>query len=103
MAKNIKIIRSDRGGEYESITFSDFYVQHGIIHQTTASDTSQQNSVAERKNRTLKEMINFILNSSGLPHNLWGEVLFIANFILNRIPFKKYNKSPYKLWKGRRS
>ena len=42
-----------------------------------------------------------MLNSSGLPHNLWGEALLTANFILNRIPFKNSNKSPYEVWKGR--
>ena len=101
LEKKIKVIRSDRGGEYESAAFSDFCVQYGIVHQTTAPYTPQQNGVAERKNRTLKEMINSMLNSSGLPHNLWGEALLTANFILNRIPFKNSNKSPYEVWKGR--
>ena len=101
LEKKIKIIRSDRGGEYESTAFSDFCTQHGIVYQTTAPYTPQQNGVAERKNRTLKDMINSMLNSSGLPHNLWGEALLTTNFILNRIPFKNYNKSPYELWKGR--
>ena len=101
LEKKIKIIRSDRGGEYDSTAFSDFCTQHGIVHQTTAPYTPQQNGVVERKNRTLKDMINSMLNSSGLPHNLWGEALLTANFILNRIPFKNSNKSPYELWKGR--
>ena len=101
LEKKIKVIRSDRGGEYESATFSDFCAQYGIVHQTTAPYTPEQNGVAERKNRTLREMINSMLNSSGLPHNLWGEALLTANFILNRIPFKNSNKSPYEVWKGR--
>ena len=101
LEKKIKVIRSDRGGEYESAAFSNFCAQYGIVHQTTAPYTPQQNGVAERKNRTLKEMINSMLNSSGLPHNLWGEALLTANFILNRIPFKNSNKSPYEVWKGR--
>ena len=101
LEKKIKVIRSDRGGEYESAAFSDFCAQYGIVHQTTAPYTPQQNGVAERKNRTLKEMINSMLNSSGLPHNLWGEALLTANFILNIIPFKNSNKSPYEVWKGR--
>ena len=101
LEKKIKVIRSDRGGEYESAAFSDFCAQNGIVHQTTSPYTPQQNGVAERKNRTLKEMINSMLNSSGLPHNLWGEALLTANFILNRIPFKNSNKSPYEVWKGR--
>ena len=101
LEKKIKIISFDRGGEYESTAFSDFCTQHGIVHQTTAPYTPQQNGVAERKNRTLKDMIKSMLNSSGLPHNLWGEALLTANFILNRIPFKNSNKSPYELWKGK--
>ena len=32
--KKIKVLRSDRGGEYES-PFVDFCAQHGIIHETT--------------------------------------------------------------------
>ena len=101
LEKKIKIIRSDRGGEYESIAFAGFCALNGIVHQTTAPYTPQQNGVAERKNRTLKDMINSMLNSSGLPHSFWGEALLSANFILNRIPFKSSNKSPYEFWKGR--
>ena len=53
------------------------------------------------KNRTLKEMMNVMLISSGLPQNLWGEALLSANYILNRLPHKKLDKTPYELWKGR--
>ena len=48
-------------------------------------------------------MINCMLNSSGLPHNLWREALITANFILNRIPHKKSDKSPYEVWNGKQS
>ena len=99
--RKIKVIRSDRGGEYEA-PFGDFCSQHGIIHQTTAPYSPQQNGVVERKNITLKEMMNALLLSSGLPQNLWGEAILSENYILNRIPHKKTNKSPYELWKGRR-
>ncbi|TQE08632.1 hypothetical protein C1H46_005724 [Malus baccata] len=99
--KRIKVLRLDRGGEYESNDFAEFCSTHGIIHQTATPYTPQQNGVAERKNRTLKDMINSMLNSFGAPHNLWGEALFAANTILNRIPHKKSNQSPYEMWKGR--
>ena len=97
--RKIKVIRSDRGGEYEA-PFGDFCSQYGIIHQTTAPYSPQQNEVAKRKNRTLKEMMNALLLSSGLPQNLWGEAILSANYIPNRIPHKKTNKTPYELWKG---
>ena len=98
--RKIKVRRSDRGGEYE-VPFGDFCSQHGIIHQTTAPYSPQQNGVVERKNRTLNEMMNALLLSSGLPQNLWGEAILSTNYILNRIPQKKSNQSPYELLKGR--
>ncbi|XP_074591677.1 mitogen-activated protein kinase kinase kinase YODA-like [Curcuma longa] len=36
-----------------------------------------------------------------LPQNLWGEAILSANHILNKIPHKKSDKTPYELWKGR--
>ena len=35
----------------------------------------QSNGVAERKNRTLKDMMNAMLISSGLSQNMWGEAI----------------------------
>ena len=46
-------------------------------------------------------MMNAMLISSGLPQNLWGEALLSANYILNKLPHKKLDKTPYSLWKGR--
>ena len=99
LRKKIKIIRSDRGGEYDA-PFDEFCSQNGIIHQTTTPYSPQSNGVAERKNRTLKEMMNAMLISSGSPQNLWGEAILSPNYILNRIPPKRTNQTPYELWKG---
>ena len=46
--KKIKMIKSDRGGEYES-PFAEICLENGIIHQTTAPYTLQSNGIAERK------------------------------------------------------
>ena len=99
LKKKIKVLRSDRGGEYES---PFFYVctQHGIIHKTTAPYSPQSNGVVERKNRTLKKMINAMLISSCLPQNMWGEAIFSTNYLFNKIPKKKAEKTPYELWRG---
>ena len=96
--KKIKVLRSDRGGEYES-PFVDLCAQHGIIHETTTPYSPQSNGVAERKNHTLKEMMNAMLISFGLPQNMWGEAILSANYLLNKGPKKKPKKTPYELWK----
>ena len=99
--KSIKILRSDRGGEYMDNDFTQFCQEHGIIHEVTAPYTPQSNGVAERKNRTLLDMINCMLVSSGAPENLWGEALLTACYVLNRIPNKTSNITPYEYWKNR--
>ena len=70
--KKIKVLRSDRGDENESL-FVDFCAQYGIIHETTTPYSPQSNGVSKRKNHTLKEMMNAMLIISGLPQNMWGE------------------------------
>nr|KAJ0219071.1 hypothetical protein LSAT_V11C300118320 [Lactuca sativa] len=91
----IKVLRTDRSGEYyDPIHFEST----GIIHQTTAPYTPQQNGVAERKNRTLKEMVNSMLSYSGLSEGFWGEVMLTACYILNRTPNKRSKNTPYELW-----
>nr|GEW10112.1 hypothetical protein [Tanacetum cinerariifolium] len=58
LGKKIKILRSDRGGEYFTREFEIFCEEHGIKHERTSSYTPQQNGLAERKNQTLIEMVN---------------------------------------------
>lgn len=43
--------------------------------------------------------MNAILLSSGLPNNMWGEEVLSACYILNCVPHKKLDKTPYELWK----
>jgi len=64
----IKRIRSDKGGEY--VSFNDYCVKEGIIHEVTPPYSPESNGIAERKNRTLKEMMNVMLISSNAPDNL---------------------------------
>ena len=98
--KKIKRLRSYRGGEYESNPFNTFCDEHGIIHETTPPYSPKSNGVDERKNRTLKEMMNVMLVSSRVSLNLWGEAIFSAYHIQNRIPYKNTSKTPYEVWKG---
>ncbi|GJT25921.1 zinc finger, CCHC-type containing protein [Tanacetum coccineum] len=54
----IKRLKTDRGGEYMDTLY---FLSVGIILETTAPYTSQQNGISERKNRVLKEMVNSML------------------------------------------
>ncbi|XP_072064284.1 uncharacterized protein [Arachis hypogaea] len=107
--KKIKIVRSDRGGEfYGRYTesgqapgpFAKYLQEHGIVAQYTMPGTPDQNGVAERRNRTLLDMVRSMLSNSNLPLSLWSEALKTAAYILNRVPTNAVSKTPFELWKG---
>jgi hypothetical protein len=57
--------------------------------------------VAERRNRTLMDMVRSMISYSTLPVSLWMEALKTAIHILNRVPNKSVPKTPYEMWTGR--
>ena len=67
LGKHIKAIRSDRDGEYLLRDFKDYLTKNGIVSQLTAPGTPQQNGVAERRNRTLLDMVKSMLSYLTLP------------------------------------
>ena len=50
----------------------------------------ESNGVAERKNRTLKEMMNAMLISSNAPDNLWGESLLVITHASGKPVFVRF-------------
>ena len=58
-------LRFDNGGEYVKKNFTTFCTEQRIQQQHTIPYTPQQNGVAERKNRTFKEMANCMNQSKG--------------------------------------
>ncbi|KAD4888796.1 hypothetical protein E3N88_20869 [Mikania micrantha] len=107
----IKVVRSDRGGEYYGRhtdvgqapgLFYEFCKGQVIVNQYTMPGTPQQNGVAERRNRTLMNMMRSMLANSDLPSFLWIEALKTAVHILNRVSSKSVPKTPYELWTERK-
>ncbi|KAM1192904.1 hypothetical protein ACFX10_013253 [Malus domestica] len=100
--KQIKILRSDRGGEYLSNEFLDYHKECGIISQWTPSGTPQLNGVSERRNRTLMNMVHSMMSSANLPVTFWGYALYTTAYLLNRVPSKSVSQRPYEIWHGRK-
>ena len=71
----IKVLRTDRGGEYNSQEFANFCESDGIKRQLTAAYTPQQNGVCERKNRTIMNMVRSLLTRSSVPKAFWPEAV----------------------------
>nr|GEV05727.1 hypothetical protein [Tanacetum cinerariifolium] len=74
LGKTIKALRSDRGGEYLSQEFKDYLKACGIVQQLTPPYTPQHND-------------DYALES--------------ATRILDMVPTKKVDKTPYELWYGK--
>jgi transposase InsO family protein len=79
----IKVLRSDRGGEYIGDEFNAHLANAGTARRLTAHDTPQLNGIAERLNRTLWEKVRALLHMANLPQNMWGEALRHANWLKN--------------------
>ena len=99
--KTIKLLRSDRGGEYMSQEFDDHLKRRGIVPQLTPPGTPQRNGVSERRNRTLLDMVRSMMSKSDLPLSFWGYALETAAFTLNRVPSKSVDKTPHEMWTGK--
>ncbi len=100
--RNIKAIRSDGGGEYQSNEFKTFLSQNGIWHQQTCAYTPQQNGVAEQMNRTLKDLLRAMLAHRNVTDAFWAEALCTAAYIRNRLTSRALprNKTPFHIWFG---
>jgi transposase InsO family protein len=74
LEKKIKHFRSDRGGEYFSNKFDLFCAEHGIIHERMPPYSPQSNGAAKKKNCTLTDLVNSMLDTGGLSKAWWGQL-----------------------------
>ena len=94
--RDVRIVRTDGGKEYDNDAINNFFTAEGIVHQTTVPYTPQQNGVSERLNRTAMEsarsmmhmrtnkFTNLFKKADRSILELWGEFLRSAVYVLNR-------------------
>src|SRR5579859_5027981 len=97
--KLIKRLRTDGGGEYEK--WMGIHLKgSGIIHETTAPYSPDQNGVAERANRTIMERVKAIIAEFKIDKRLWMELVETVVYLKNRSPTSAVASTPYELWHG---
>lgn len=69
----------------------------GCRHLLTSAHASALAGIAERRHRALKEMANSFLYHAGLSHAFWGYALLHAAWVINRVPARRRDASPYQL------
>ena len=86
--RRMKGVLLDNAGENLSDEMKTFCAEKGVEIITTTAYTPEQNGKAERKNRTLVEMVRSMLADSGLGQQYWQEALKMATYLRNRSPTK---------------
>jgi transposase InsO family protein len=93
---------SDNRGEFDNEKVRNILKENGIVQRLTAPYTPEQNGNTEHENRTVVEMARTLMyanKEASFPEEIWGELIKIAVYILNRTGKSKEEwKSPYELW-----
>jgi hypothetical protein len=76
--KKLSGLRTDRGGEFNSASFLEYYLEKGVQRQLTAPYSPQQNGVVEHRNSTVVGAARSMLKAKGLPNWFWGEAVQTA-------------------------
>ena len=86
---DIKVEKSDGGGEYISNHHQEECKEAGIKQEFSSPYAQQQNGRPERKHRTLDEAISTAMLHAGAPANMWGEANNWVVHTHNNMPYEK--------------
>ena len=73
-----------------------------IVSLLTPPGTPQCNGVSEHRNRTLLDMVRYMMSLTDLPLLFGGYALETAALMLNRLPSKSVETTSYELWFGKK-
>ncbi|MBW0512680.1 hypothetical protein O181_052395 [Austropuccinia psidii MF-1] len=77
---------SDRGREFTSLKFKNYFLNSGTSIEKGAPNSPQTNGVAERFNRSLLSKIRCLLCQSEMPITYWDKAARHVSMLLNHTP-----------------
>ncbi|GJY98403.1 retrovirus-related pol polyprotein from transposon TNT 1-94 [Tanacetum coccineum] len=89
----VRRIRTNNGTEFVNQTLREYYEKVGISHETSVARSPQQNSVVERRNRTLIEATYTMLIYAKAPLFLWAKAVATAYFDELTVMASEHNSS----------
>ena len=102
--RTIKNLRIDHGGKYCSKVFDVFCETHGILKEHTIAYTTQQNGVAQRKNKTILNMVHSLLSQGRVTREFWPEAVNWSIHVSKISPtFALRDMTLEEAWSGRKS
>ncbi|SGY19608.1 BQ5605_C014g07700 [Microbotryum silenes-dioicae] len=101
--RKIKRVRTDNGTEFTNKLIGADFQSQGILHETSAPYTPQQNGTVERFNGSLMAIVRAVLAASKLSWKYWSYALAYATFVANRILHAKLEgKTAYEVFYGKK-
>jgi transposase InsO family protein len=79
----IRAIHNDNGTKLKNSRFESFCHDLGLEHQLSSPYMPPQNGLVERKNQTLCEMVQMILDEHRTPWRFWAEVVNTSCYVSN--------------------
>lgn len=67
------MLRTNRGGEFTSIEFAEYFATVGVRWQLTAPYSPLQNGIVEQRNGAVVVTARRMLKAKALPGWFWGE------------------------------
>ena len=91
----IRAFQSDNDGKFINQHFQTYFQHHGLLHETSCSQTPQQNGIVERKNWHILETARALLLGTHVPSCHWDDAIVVVVYLLNRMSSKVLNfKTP---------
>ena len=87
----MKIAKSDNGGEFVNRQLEQHFLDSGVEHECTSPHSPHQNGIAERTNRFICELSIALIIDAGVPLYLWPYAVAYVVYISNRMPNKALN------------
>ncbi|SGZ16041.1 BQ5605_C029g10723 [Microbotryum silenes-dioicae] len=101
--RKIKRVRTDNGTKFTNKLIAADFQSQGILHETSAPYTPQQNGTVERFNGSLMAIVHAVLAASKLSWKYWSYALGYATFVANRILHAKLEgKTAYEVFYGKK-
>lgn len=81
----------------------EYFIQNGMIFQTSCVGTLQQNGRVERKHRHILNVARAMRFQGHLPLKFWGECVLSAGYLINRTTSALLdNKTSYEILYGQK-
>ena len=65
--KKLRVLRTDRGGEFTSLEFVAYCMDQGVVQHHTVPYSPQHNGVVERWNQMVVGMAQSMMNAKSMP------------------------------------